>query len=104
MSPPESRRVELSSVEVSPDGERFVLGFVAPNRDVHRMELPRWTVHQLMRMLPRLDAALSQARGERATDRIARPVVRWGAEPTASGDTVAPQEEASTAATCRRTR
>jgi hypothetical protein len=89
MSMPESHRVELGSVEVSPDGEGFVLGFIAPNQDVHRMQLPRWTLQQLMRMLPRLDAALVQARGEVGSDLIAYPVVQWCVERTGMEDTVA---------------
>ena len=34
------------------------------NQELLRVEFPCWAVHQLMRVLPRLDAALAQARGE----------------------------------------
>jgi hypothetical protein len=86
---PPPRRVELGSVEVRPDGESFVLGFGAPNHEQHRFELPRWAVHQLMRMLPRLDAALLQARQQLTSELIAYPVVQWHVEATGAGDTVA---------------
>ena len=62
MSACETRRVEIGSVEVLPDGESFVLGLVDANRELHRMELPSWAVHQLLRILPRVDGALAQAR------------------------------------------
>lgn len=58
------RRVQLASVEALPGGDAFVLGLLTENQDLLRVELPCWTVHQLMRVLPRLDAALAQARGE----------------------------------------
>ena len=88
MSSPETLCVELRSLEIASDGEAFVLGFVAPNEDVHRMELPRWTLHQLMRMLPRLDAALLQARNEPCTDLIAHPVLGWTVEPAGTNGAV----------------
>jgi hypothetical protein len=50
-----SQRVELGSIEILPDGESFVIGLVGANQEMHRMEMPAWTVHQLMRVLPRLD-------------------------------------------------
>jgi hypothetical protein len=59
-----SQRVELGSIEILPDGESFVIGLVGANQQMHRMEMPAWTVHQLMRVLPRLEAALAQARDD----------------------------------------
>ncbi len=53
------------------------------------MELPRWALHQLMRMLPRLEAALLQAREEPGTDLIAHPVLQWAVEPTGTDNAVA---------------
>jgi hypothetical protein len=73
----DSQKVELSSVEVLPGGEGFVLGLVAANQEVHRIELPSWAVHQLMRLLPRLDASVLQAQGYSTGDLIAYPVVEW---------------------------
>jgi hypothetical protein len=89
MTPMHREKVELSSVELLPDGEGFVLGLVAANRVVHRMELPSWTVHQLMRLLPRLDASLLQAQEQVAGGLIAYPVVQWCVQPTGEGQEVA---------------
>jgi len=89
MSSFENQCVELGSVEVSPHGRSFVLGLVGENREVHRLELPCWTVHQLMRLLPRLDAALLQARDEVAPDLIAYPVIEWAVEHTGADQSVA---------------
>ncbi len=72
MSPPECQRVELSSAEVTPDGESFIMGFLGANSEVHRLELPFWAIHQLMRILPRLDAALLQARQAGASAAVHR--------------------------------
>jgi len=81
--------VELSSVDVLPHGRSFVLGLADANGEVHRMELPSWALHQLMRMLPRLDAALLQARREITSDLIAYPVEQWGVERVATDQSVA---------------
>lgn len=71
------QKVELSSVEVLPDGEGFVLGLVDADRAVHRMEFPSWTVLQLMRLLPRLNASLLQGSDRAPSGLIAYPVVQW---------------------------
>jgi hypothetical protein len=84
-----ARRVEIGSIEVAPHGESFVLGLVDANRDVHRMELPCWAVHELMRLLPRLDAALLQVRHELTSDLIAYPVVQASVEPTGADGAIA---------------
>lgn len=84
-----TERVELGSVEMLPDGEGFVLGLVDSKQEVRRMELPSWTVHQLMRVLPRLDAALQQARNGVPSELVAYPIVRWAVECTGSDHSVA---------------
>lgn len=75
------QQVELASVEVFPGGDGFVLGVVTANREVHRMAFPSWAVRQLMRLLPRLDASLLQAREHDTCDLVAYPVVQWGVPP-----------------------
>jgi hypothetical protein len=89
MSAAQSQRYELGSVEVLPNGQSFVLSLVGADQEVHRMELPCWTVHQLMRMLPRLDATLMQARERLTTDLVAYPVVQWNVERTGADRAVA---------------
>ena len=89
MSPTETLSVELSSVEIQPNGGSFVLSLVDANSGLHRMELPSWALHQLMRMLPRLDAALLQAQREVTSDLIAYPVTQWDLERVATDQSVA---------------
>ena len=84
-----SHRVDLGAVRVLPGGEGFVLEFVAAGEQVHRMELPAWALPQLMRMLPKLDAALLQARGEASAGLVAHPAVQWSVDRIEGGDSVA---------------
>ncbi len=49
-------QVELSAVERFADGEGLALTFTEADGRTHRMELPFWAAHQLMRILPRLGA------------------------------------------------
>jgi hypothetical protein len=57
MDAPLTRRVALSGVERFADGEGFAMTFTEADGQAHRMELPFWAAHQLMRMLPRLGVA-----------------------------------------------
>lgn len=82
MSASETRRVALGSIEIEPGGESFVLGLVGEHQEVLRMQMPSWAVHQLMRMLPRLDATLFHARDSITSDLIAHEVVEWSVEKT----------------------
>jgi hypothetical protein len=78
--------VELRSVEVLPGRDAFVVGLAGPNDEELRLEMPAWTVHQLMRLLPRLDAALTQACAPTTATLIAHPVVQWSVQRAAAGD------------------
>lgn len=89
MPSPEAQRVELSSLEVQPHGESFVLGLVDVNHKIHRMELPYGSAFQLLRMLPHLDAALRRARREVVSSPIADVVVRCDVRRTGTEDAVA---------------
>ena len=89
MSNPATRRVELASIELSADGASLVLELVTANQQSHRMELPSWTVYQLMRILPRIDAALVQSRSEPTTDLVAHSVLQWSVQHTGADDAVA---------------
>ncbi|MBS0447397.1 MAG: hypothetical protein JSR59_15765 [Proteobacteria bacterium] len=62
MAAPLTHRVELSAVERFADGDGFALTFTEADGQAHRMELPFWAAHQLMRMLPRLGVAHSAER------------------------------------------
>jgi hypothetical protein len=87
MSAPKPLRVELASVGVLPDG--FVLGVFDADAREHRIEFPVWALHQLMRMLPRLDAARLQPCREPGSRLVAYPVESWGAQAVAAEDSVA---------------
>ena len=89
MTAPQNQRFELGSIELMPDGESFVLGLVDSNEEIKRVELPRWTIHQLMRMLPRLDATMVQARNRLTSDLVAYGVVQWSIERTGADRAVA---------------
>lgn len=89
MSLSETRRVALSSIEIEPGGESFVLGLVGEHQEVLRMQMPSWTAHQLMRILPRLDAALLHARDNITSDLVAHELVEWSMEKTGVDRTVA---------------
>jgi hypothetical protein len=89
MSTMRTTKVELRSVELLHDGESLVLGLVATDQQMHRIEMPSWTVHQLMRLLPRLDASLLQSAAAVADDLIAYPVVEWCVLPAGAGREVA---------------
>ncbi|MBB3177498.1 hypothetical protein [Variovorax sp. Sphag1AA] len=82
------QRVELDCVELLEQENGFVLGFVDMQNGTYRMQLPSWALHQLMRALPRLDAAL-QARSRLNSALIAYPVTQWSAERTGVDDAVA---------------
>ncbi|HEY4068993.1 MAG TPA: hypothetical protein VGM74_18955 [Burkholderiaceae bacterium] len=89
MARSEPQRVELGSVAISPNGGGFVLDLLDANQGVQRMELPPGSVQQLMRILPRLDAALMQARDELSSDLIAHTVVQWSVQPTGVDGSIA---------------
>ena len=85
----EGHRVELGSVELLEQENGFVLGFIDMQNKTYRMQLPPWALHQLMRLLPRLDAALLQARGGLDSGLVAYPVTRWSIERIGIDDAVA---------------
>ena len=85
----EIQRVELGSVELAPNGETFVLGLVGANQQTLRMEMPSWTVHQLMRVLPRLDAVLCRSALDDDADLVAHRALQWSVQTAGADGTVA---------------
>jgi hypothetical protein len=63
-----THQVELSAVERLADGEAFAITFTEADGQVHRMELPYWAAHQLMRILPRLGAPGAAERARSVSD------------------------------------
>ncbi len=89
MNTPVAQTVELNSIEVRPHGESYVLGLLDGGGTTHRMELPHWSVPQLLRMLPHLDNALRQARREIACNPAAEAVARCEVQRVGPEDIVA---------------
>jgi len=72
-------RVERFSLQVLPDGRGFVIELVDNNNATSRIEFPPWALHQLMRVMPHVDAALREGDGAPidAADLLAYPVIEW---------------------------
>ncbi|HKX41483.1 MAG TPA: hypothetical protein VJO99_10025 [Burkholderiaceae bacterium] len=83
-----SRRAELGAIEVLPGRDGVVVGLVGPNAETLRIEMPAWTVHQLMRCLPRIDAAL-HGDGDSAPGVIAYPIAQWSVRSVGQARSVA---------------
>lgn len=82
-------QVELSAVQVLPTGEGFVLEVSNGTEEPLQLCFPVWSLHQLMRALPRIDAAMHQARGAPSSAVLAYPVVDWTVEFAGAGQGVA---------------
>src|SRR5215470_8442773 len=75
----ETHRVAVFSVRVLPGGRGFVLESADTDRKAIRLEFPPWALHQLMRVMPHLDAALhdTEAAAIDASALLAYPVIEW---------------------------
>lgn len=73
-------QVELSAVQILPDGEGFMLEVRSADQPPLQLRFPVWTLHQLMRVLPRIDAALHQSRQRVSAALLAYPVDDWTVE------------------------
>lgn len=81
-------QVEMCSMQVSERGDGFVMDLANERRDAIRLEFPDWILHQLMRALPRIDAAL-QGAGAGSDTLIAYPLLQWSVESAGAGQGVA---------------
>lgn len=61
-------------MQLSERGDGFVMDLANRSREAIRLEFPDWILHQLMRALPHIDAAL--ANGNDGT-LVAYPLARW---------------------------
>lgn len=82
-------RVEMCSIGLSSEGDGFIMELVNGKREAVRLEFPDWIVHQLMRALPHLDAAIQQRHTGQASSLVADPVAAWNVEPVGAGMGVA---------------
>ncbi len=71
---------EFSGVQVLADGEGFLLECQDGQARPLRLRLPSQALYQLMRVLPRLEAAMEHARTDLSSAIMAHPVVGWSVE------------------------
>ncbi|MFT3819921.1 MAG: hypothetical protein QM750_20290 [Rubrivivax sp.] len=72
---PTRHQVEMCSMRLSERGDGFVMDLANRAQEAIRLEFPDWILHQLMRALPHIDAAL--AHGDSSGALIAYPLARW---------------------------
>lgn len=70
--------VEDFVIQARADGNGFVMDLANEKQEAIRLEFPSWMLHQLMRVLPKLDAALHQPSDEATL--LAYPVSAWRIE------------------------
>jgi hypothetical protein len=80
---PTRHQVEMCSMRLSERGDGFVMDLANRAQEAIRLEFPDWILHQLMRALPHLDAALANG-GSGAL--IAYPLARWSVASAVGGD------------------
>jgi len=73
-------QLELSSVQVLPGGGGFMLEVRTPEQQSLQLRFSVATLYQLMRVLPRIDAALHQSVEGLSSALLAYPVIDWAAE------------------------
>src|SRR5262245_19053443 len=88
-NPPAKPQVETCSMQVTPGGDTFVMDLTTSRHEALRVEFPGWVVHQLMRVLPHLDAAIQQKGDVALASLIAYPVVDWNVERAGLGQGIA---------------
>ena len=81
------RRYDVGSctLQVFEQGDGFVMDLTNEDQGQLRLAFPSWLINQLLRALPRIDAALQQKRGTGMASLIAYPVDEWNVEPVGSG-------------------
>lgn len=84
-SPPVRHQVEMCSMQLAERGGGFVMDLANSAQQAIRLEFPDSILHQLMRALPRIDAALHQRHGVAGGDLIAYPLRRWNVESAGPG-------------------
>ncbi len=86
---PIRHQVEMCSMQLSESGGGFVMDLANSARESIRLEFPDWILHQLMRVLPRIDAALQQADATAAGSLVAYPLAEWRVVSAGPGQGVA---------------
>jgi hypothetical protein len=70
-------QLELREVNVLPSGDGFMLVVQPTDQQSPELRFPVRTLHQLMRVLPRVDAAMHEGRGGLSSALLAYPVTDW---------------------------
>src|SRR5262249_29184329 len=70
-----THQVEECFIEPLASGDGFVMTLSDPERNAISLSFPDWMLHQLMRILPRLDAALAWIEGPQGL--VAYPLAEW---------------------------
>ncbi len=86
---PLRHQVEMCSMQLSECGSGFVMDLANSARESIRLEFPDWILHQLMRMLPRIDAALQRPESGGPGSLIAYPLAEWNVVSAGPGQGVA---------------
>src|SRR5262245_55058052 len=79
---PQVLEVESCSMRALAGGGGFAMDVVDGNRQTVRLQLPAWVMHQLMRALPGLDAAIHQRVDAASHALIGYGVRQWSVEPS----------------------
>src|SRR5262245_7440557 len=74
--------VEACAMRALPRGQGFVMDVIDSGQRTVRLQLPVWVLHQLMRTLPGLDAAIHQQVDDASHALIAYGVLQWSVEPS----------------------
>ena len=85
----QNNEVDLVSVQVRADREGFVLECLDQEQRTVQLQFRSWALHQLMRALPRVDAAMHQTPGSPASAVHAHPVTEWFVQRSGIADDVA---------------
>ena len=86
MPPPTiHQQVQTCSIQLSERGDGFVMDLVNSSQEVVRLEFPAWVLHQLMRTLPRIDAAMQQGALGARGGLLAYPLEEWNVESAGGG-------------------
>lgn len=80
---PTRHQVEMCSMRLSERGDGFVMDLANRAQEAIRLEFPDWILHQLMRALPQLDAALAHGNSGAL---VAYPLARWSLAPAAGAE------------------
>lgn len=88
-SAPRPHQVEACMVRLSAERPGFIMDLADPEGQTLSVEFPSWIVHQLMRILPRVDAALQAPADASLATVPAYPVTAWHVSSDAEAQSVA---------------